>query len=245
MATTQVSLPGYREPVFDGSGNISRPWWLFFQSLSKVIGGGSVPDLSAIIQMIQQVQAQADAQAFAPEPTGVADALRGLGELRAMVEMRTEPDLNGIRRRLDDIEALLLDIQPFNFAQAMTGVQDYAEATASGVALTNSTAANITSLPLTPGDWDVWGNVSCNPGTGTAFSVIITGINTVSGTIPASPLYSQWSGAGTTNFGQTGSPPQRRLVLTAPTTIYLVSNIGFAGGTATANGILAARRRKL
>src|SRR5262245_57492548 len=58
--------------------------------------------------------------------------------------------------------------------------------TGSAVSLTNNTAANVTSLSLTAGDWDVWGSVAFNAVAGTA-NLVVGAINTTSATLPTIP----------------------------------------------------------
>jgi hypothetical protein len=115
-------------------------------------------------------------------------------------------------------------------------------ATGTAVSITNSTPANCTSINLPAGDWNVWGNVNFNPGSGTAFSLMQSGFNTTSATLPAAPNYSAAAFAGTTNFGQSSMPPQQIYNVSTATTVYLVANGGFAGGTATVSCFIDARR---
>lgn len=113
MATTQVSLPGYREPWFDPSGNISRPWWLFLQGLSKVIGGGQVPDLSSILQAIRELQQNVEGQEFPLIPAELGRVISDMAELRERIETLMLPaDLMRLRRKIDEIEGQMLDLPP-------------------------------------------------------------------------------------------------------------------------------------
>ena len=55
------------------------------------------------------------------------------------------------------------------------------------VALTSGAPADIASIALSPGDWDVWANFSTSPAAGTTTSVVRAWINTTSATDPGAP----------------------------------------------------------
>lgn len=105
----QISLPGYREPLTDADGNISRAWWRFFQGLATLTGGGSIPDLSAIIAAIADLRGQVQEQEVSQQPTAALDALQQIEELAARqldVENQT-----GSRSKLAELEDLLFSLQ--------------------------------------------------------------------------------------------------------------------------------------
>ncbi len=111
---------------------------------------------------------------------------------------------------------------------------------ASAVSCTNNTARNITSIPLTAGDWDTWGNILFN------MSGDFTGaegwISATSATLPDPSLYVQ-AFPGTSS--QNGIPvPYKRISIAAPTTVYLSCEVQFSTGTATACGGIYARRAR-
>jgi hypothetical protein len=111
-------------------------------------------------------------------------------------------------------------------------VGEYLEATAGPVSLANGIAANVVSLDLTAGDWDVWGNMqfSAGAGTHTFFGAGVTAVDTlIVATFPASAI------------AQGISPAPRRVNVTATTTTWLVAEAGFTG-TMTATGTIRARR---
>lgn len=116
----------------------------------------------------------------------------------------------------------------------------------SAVSLTSNTPVNITSLPLTAGDWDVWGNCWTNPAGSTIQVLTICAISTASGAFPASP------GAGgmtqlpaTLSTGSAiGIPAGTAMFnVASTTTVYLVMMSQFSTSTNTGYGFLAARRR--
>jgi hypothetical protein len=106
------------------------------------------------------------------------------------------------------------------------------------VSLTSNVAADITSLPLPAGDWDVRGSIVTNPSNG---AVSFTGgwLSTTSATVPNTP---NGAAAGTLdNFALTIPVGTLRLSLSAPTTVYLSGLVVFTGSCGM-YGILAARR---
>lgn len=119
-------------------------------------------------------------------------------------------------------------------------------ASGSAVALTSNTPANITSITLTPGDWDVWGTICTNPAGTTTQSFLLGGINTTSATVPSGS-----SGAGIVfPIAVTAGNPVCLPVGTvrqnpsASLTVYLTINSTFATSTNSAYGFIAARRRR-
>ena len=120
---------------------------------------------------------------------------------------------------------------------------------ASIVTLTTATPANLTSISLTAGDWDVWGNCTFTGDATTNVTQFFGGSNTVSATVPAAELRSQISfpAAGVVIFatGRYGfTVPQKRFSLPSTTTIYLVVRADFTIGACQVTGALYARRRR-
>ena len=124
-------------------------------------------------------------------------------------------------------------------------------AKASAVSLTTNTAANVTSISLTAGDWDVYGLVAYSPGATTtctfALGVIssttldLNQVATGSGTLRVDGWGNQ--NATVAGFPPDPSPlPPTRFSLSATTTIYLVSYSTFAISTMGAWGYISARR---
>jgi hypothetical protein len=106
---------------------------------------------------------------------------------------------------------------------------------ASAISLTNSTNANITSISLTAGDWDVYGNVLISTTAGTQ---IIGWTSTTSATQPDQSSFSLL----TTTQG-TCICPMIQVNVSTTTTVYLSAVAVFVTGTATACGNIIARRR--
>ena len=113
-----------------------------------------------------------------------------------------------------------------------------------GVTLTTSVAANVTSIALTAGDWDVQGEVwfaqSAN------LTQIQTGVTPVSAAIPTSPTIDR--AIVLINATLTGGARECvglrtcRVSLSAGAAYYLVATAIFASGTASAYGNIWARR---
>ena len=115
----------------------------------------------------------------------------------------------------------------------------------SAVALTNLAVTNITSISLTPGDWDVWGVIATVQAGGPTTTALVGTINTTSATLPT-----DLANKGATTFwrGSTTSTlilpvGTRRYSLTSTTTVYLIINPFFTGGTSLSGyGTICARR---
>ncbi len=123
---------------------------------------------------------------------------------------------------------------------AAGSVGEFVTANASN-AITTGALANITSISLTAGDWDVFGNVGVVPSS--TMTVLIGGISTVSVTFPAvlSGAYISQVQTFPTGQAQYAFVGQTRLSLSGTTTVYMVLRADFAS-TATGGGYIAARR---
>lgn len=111
---------------------------------------------------------------------------------------------------------------------------------ASAITLTNPTAANVTSISLTAGIWDVSGVVMFNGAvTGTATGA---SINTVSATLGTQGDNYVTSTTVPTTLDYGITIPSYRISLTSTTTVYLVAIELFTVGTAKAYGRISATR---
>lgn len=110
------------------------------------------------------------------------------------------------------------------------------------VSLTNNTAANVTSISLTAGDWDVTALASVTETTSTV-TARIAGISTTSATLPTDGSEG-YNGVQSTLTSETNSIPlnRKRISVSGTTTVYLVEKVTFSAGTAGAFGALDARR---
>jgi hypothetical protein len=120
-----------------------------------------------------------------------------------------------------------------------------------GVPLTSAVTANVVTLNLTPGDWQVSGVVVFTPNT-TGPNAIIGGINTVSATLPtdvqvlagACTLSQIWSSSMTSNKQQILPLAMCRISVAAATPVYLMAQSSFGGGSVVATGRIIARRMR-
>lgn len=112
-------------------------------------------------------------------------------------------------------------------------------AAASGVVMTSGMAVNITSISLSAGDWDVWGNVNVT-GISIGVTALLGWISSSSTTVPDTSLYTG-SNAGTYTSDGGICVPQLRFSLSGTTTIYLTGYFGFTGNAKGCGGIYARR----
>ncbi|KVE99255.1 hypothetical protein [Burkholderia vietnamiensis] len=111
---------------------------------------------------------------------------------------------------------------------------------ASGVSLATGAYANLTSVTLTPGDWDLEGVCALTASAPT--TAMICGLNTVSN---ASPGGAQQYGItyGSAVLGSsTIATPVVRFNVSASTTVYVGGQANFSSGTVTGQGWIRQRR---
>lgn len=109
-------------------------------------------------------------------------------------------------------------------------------------ALTTATPANVTSLVLTPGDWEVSAPVQFS-GAGATTTTDIQGcLSFVSATLNTTiGQYEHWRGSVIDNHFPM-CPGPLRVSIAVNTTIYLVAQASFSGGAFSATGLIRARR---
>ena len=147
-------------------------------------------------------------------------------------------------------------VHPVDTSRASTtGITDGSLATAGQVgeiingqqatnqAMTTNVPLNITSIVLTPGDWDVDGNVFIASSVGTINNN--AAISTVSATLdpPGVPGRMQILMGGSGTVTSLCMPTGRKLInVSTSTTVYLVAMATFASGTCNGQGTVHARR---
>ena len=128
---------------------------------------------------------------------------------------------------------------------AAGNIGEYLESVVTGItSWVTNTGKNLTSLTLTPGDWDLSGSLGFN-------TASITGTGTLA------QISTTSAGFDTSHEGQVELPtvpttagavrltlPTRRILISTNTTIFLVGRIIFSAGTPTAEGYLRARRMR-
>lgn len=108
--------------------------------------------------------------------------------------------------------------------------------------LTIGAVTNVTSITLTAGDWDVWGNISLQF-TNNDGEYAFGAINTTSATLVDPSLMSGYQyGAITTGYWRF-TVPYKRISVSSNTTTYLVVQAG-GTGTVYAGGAIYARRAR-
>lgn len=115
----------------------------------------------------------------------------------------------------------------------------------SAITLTTATTANVTSISLTAGDWDVTGTVAYQFGATTSYTILIHGVSTTSITIGSQGTYALILTPATvpTNAADVvWTVPTVRLSLSATTTVYLITQGTFSVSTLKVYGIIRARR---
>lgn len=114
----------------------------------------------------------------------------------------------------------------------------------SQVALTTATQTNITTISLTAGDWDVFGNIVYNAAAGTVATQFVSGINTTSATLPTAPAggYNTMAASFTAASVAAFTLSTSRLSLSGTTTVYLVGFAAFSVSTMGGYGFIGARR---
>ena len=134
-----------------------------------------------------------------------------------------------------------------NDSAASTKIGEFITASAATVAVSTGASANITSISLTAGDWDVEGEFATHPAAGTVTSAITVGTSATSATLPAfgasnGTYTAQGNMTATANANFILGVPRTRFSLPETTTVYLVANIAFSVSTMTVSGWIAARR---
>lgn len=118
----------------------------------------------------------------------------------------------------------------------------------SAVALTTVTAANVTTISLTAGDWQVWGNIGYTFGATTNTVILLGNVSSDSATLAAADLRFAVPAPTTTGTVYVNdyncNVPTARFLLSGTTTIYLVAYAQFSVSTCAAYGGIFARRMR-
>lgn len=115
------------------------------------------------------------------------------------------------------------------------------------VSLSNGVAKDITTISLTAGDWDVWGNVAFAPAGTTVptnFTAWTSATTAALPTLPNAGAEVQISAAFVTGASAAISAGAQRISLAGTTTVYLSAQAAFTVSTMTAYGFIGARRRR-
>jgi len=116
---------------------------------------------------------------------------------------------------------------------------------ASAISVTNATWTNITSISLTAGDWDVSGSIGIQGAATTSFTQKRGSVSLVSGTVDITKgrLFGHVSAASVDGGAVSAYSSQNlRFSLASTTTIYILARAEFTVSTASAYGMISARR---
>ena len=115
------------------------------------------------------------------------------------------------------------------------------------VSLTTNIPANVTSISLTAGDWDVWGSVSFSDAASTTRTYKLAWISTISASFPGGATTVTDTNPSSLPLGgvdNTYTVPTQRISIASTTTVYLSAQAGFAVSTSKAYGAIEARRAR-
>lgn len=112
---------------------------------------------------------------------------------------------------------------------------------ATGVVMTSTIPINMTTISLTAGDWDVYGNCTFSS---TTISSTACWISLSAATQPDPSLYNMIASATAllTNVGMT--TPYLRVSIASTTTVHISGVATFATGTCSISGTITARRAR-
>jgi hypothetical protein len=113
----------------------------------------------------------------------------------------------------------------------------------------SGTPANITSVPLQPGDWDCEGNgVVTGSGTATAFYAWVSATSATLPTFGSAGIYSAGTinlvAPGSTSVTVSGATGRVRISLASAGTAYLSGQSNFSSGTMGGSGSISCRRAR-
>lgn len=118
----------------------------------------------------------------------------------------------------------------------------------SAIVLTSTNIANITSMALTAGDWDVSFILGLTGATATNLAWAYGTVGTTSGALNSTIGF--YIGTGSLGTAFSGSQQiaigsnNVRFSLAAPATVYLTTEAAFSGGACNAFGFIGARRAR-
>ena len=249
VGSLTISVPvAPAAPILNPDGSLNQVWHTFFVTLWTRTGGNSA-SLSPQLDQISQTQG-----ALITRGPSVWQALIPAGPNLFLVANGAEipgyrliqsADLDNLAGQYPGAAAGIAaapgNIGEFLSAQVTIG---------SAIPLTSGMSADVVTLALTPGDWDVWGTFVSVPAGGTTQSDIRAWINTASATDPNPPNMGAYAELqfGTTNpigagLNQTLAVGTIRQLANAGATVHLSANVTFASSTLGGAGFLGARRR--
>lgn len=266
MTDTNQGIPGTpNTTLVDRDGNVTPPWWAFFVNLYQRTGGPSgaistvldgitktagsilyrgsagwvgLPPAAdgKVLQMGAQFPTWGQLQAnnFAPQAhneflVGPATGTEAIPTFRHL----ETADLNTIAGQIPGT-GVNGDADPGNVGEFISSSVPIGSA----IALTSGAAANITSIDLTAGDWDLWASVAFDALPSTSAN---GWINSASATDPGAPNGGAYAAVG--NQSQAFPLGSLRVSISVTTT-WRLSVLATFAGTLNGYGFLGARRRR-
>lgn len=120
-------------------------------------------------------------------------------------------------------------------------------ASGSAISMTTSITHNVTSIALTPGDWDVSGSVDFTFAATTSYTNLKGGTSTTSAAIGAQDSFFDYETAAnvpTAAQDQSWVVPTTRYNVSVTTTVWLIASAVFTVSTLKGYGSLRARRMR-
>jgi len=269
---TATGLPGIPNEPLERNGVISPAWYQFFFALWNRTGGSSgsaTSILDKITNIPGSILYRAAASWLGLNPGAQYTVLRmgaadpewdvldgnSFGSQAAALFFKSPAAASGIAKFLPIATA---DMAPIagqfpgtktNDNATAGNVGEYISSTVlagAAVALTSTVSADITSIPLTAGDWHVWGIAQIMLASGTTSTGLDAWTSQTSATLPAAPNnggFIRFQGitfTGTADTTLTVAP--QRISLPAAASVYLSAHVNFSVSTAAAYGFLGARR---
>lgn len=126
-------------------------------------------------------------------------------------------------------------------------IGEFVTAVTTTTGITTGTQTNITSISLTAGDWDVYGEISYSPAATTSFTDMYASISLTSATLDQTTFnYARYSvasaGVVTAGLNNVVRAGPRRVSIASTTTVFLVGFTDFTVSTMSTIGGLRARR---
>jgi hypothetical protein len=118
----------------------------------------------------------------------------------------------------------------------------YLSATANAVFLSSTSVTSIAGLALTAGDWDVSGAVDFLPAGGAATGAVSAGLSLTGAFLGGRGCYQNITMPPVAGEYHSLAAGVLRVKITSPTTVFLLGQCNFTGGSMTANGYIGARR---
>jgi hypothetical protein len=120
-----------------------------------------------------------------------------------------------------------------------------------GIAMVTNVAAQIAAIPLTAGDWEIWGAIDFRPAAGVSPNMVAASVSVSPNALPSDT--DLMTGVGILNMITTSAltSGQRQMLMTgqcrsnssAPITLYLVGQVTLGGsGALNGKGYICARR---